>query len=454
MPLASLRPLRNRSFAALFFSGIVSNIGTWMQTVAVGALVADKTGSAGRTALVAVAAFLPIGLFSPIGGALADRVDRKKFLMISNLVEAGMATGLMVLSLSGNATPNRVTLLVLVEGCVASLRLPFYQALLPDLVPKEDLLAAASLGSASYNMGRVGGPVLAGAVIAATHSYSWAFGVNAISFFAVIFALMIIVVPANPPVTDHARIFARIREGAVAAKAEPGCWAAIQIISINSFLIAPFIALIPSRAHELSGGGKVATAGVTSALTTAQGVGAVIGALFIASIAERFGRRAALTLYLVTTPLMAIAYGLADTTVMAVLALVGLGASYIGILSGLNTVVQLRAPTEFRGRILSLYFVALGVIYPIGALVQGPVADRFGLRQTTIVTALLMLAALSMLGLLRPHTFRILGESPTAGPPPTAREPAAEMPAAVAGPGAGGPDQAPSLQPDGDPPVE
>lgn len=430
MPFASLRPLRHRSFAALFVAGIVSNIGTWMQTVAVGALVADKTGSAGRTALVAVAAFLPIGLFSPIGGALADRVDRKRFLMVSNLVEAGMATGLMALAISGNATPNLVTLLVLVEGCVASLRLPFYQSIVPDLVPRDDLLAAASLGSASYNMGRVGGPVLAGAVIAATHSYSWAFGINALSFFAVIFALAVIVIPPNPPVTDEARILARIVEGARAAKAEPGCWAAIQIIAVNSLLIAPFIALIPSRAHELSGGGVAATAKVTSALTTAQGIGAVIGALLIASMAERFGRRAAMTMYLVATPVMTALYGLADTTFLAVVAMVALGASYIGILSGLNTVVQLRAPSEYRGRVLSLYFVALGVIYPIGALVQGPIADRIGLRQTTVGAAALMLVALGLLGLARPHTFRVLGESPP--DVSHARATAAETPNTVA----------------------
>lgn len=438
MALSSLRPLRNRSFAAFFFAGVVSNIGTWMQTVAVGALVAERTGSAALTGLVAVAAFLPIGLFSPIGGALADRIDRVRFMIIANLLEVGIAGLLTVLAVMGEATPWRVTGLVLIEGCIASLRLPFYQALLPDLVSRDDLLAAASLGSASYNMGRVVGPALGAAVVAATGSYAWAFGINALSFFAVIWALFVIRVPARTVVDDGSSVLGRIRAGARAARDEPGCWAAIRLIAITAFLASPFIALVPIRAHELSGGGKTATATLTGALTTAQGIGAVLGALAIAPLADRLGRRRLLTSYLVISPLLIIVYGLQETAIGAVISLVAVGAAYIGILSGLSTVVQLRAPADFRGRILSLYFVSLGVIYPIGVLIQGPVADRLGLQETTIGTSLLLLAFLGVLGLARPEVFRVL-DAPEAEPlPAPARESAAEVtrasqPAAGAG---------------------
>jgi MFS family permease len=146
----------------------VSNVGTWMQTVAVGALVTERTGRASWTALVAVAAFLPIGVLSPVGGALADRLDRRRCLVAGNLVEAGLATVLAALSATGRASPGAVTAVVFANGCVSALVLPFQQALVPDLVEREDVLAASSLGLTTYNMGRVVGPALAGALIAAS----------------------------------------------------------------------------------------------------------------------------------------------------------------------------------------------------------------------------------------------------------------------------------------------
>src|SRR5687767_10298541 len=138
-----------------------------MQTVAVGALVTERTGQARWTALVAVAAFLPMGLLAPIGGAMADRLDRRRWLITGNVIGAALATVLALLSATGNASPGAVTFVVLLHGCSFALMLPFYQAMIPDLVPREELLAAASLGSAQYNLGRVVGPALAAVVIAA-----------------------------------------------------------------------------------------------------------------------------------------------------------------------------------------------------------------------------------------------------------------------------------------------
>ena len=170
---------------------MVSNAGSWMQTVAVGAFVTSRTGKASWAGLAAAAAFLPIGLLAPIGGALADRIDRRRFIMVANLGEALMATVLVLLVVTERATPTSVTAVVFLAGCMGAIRLPFYQALTPDLVPREELLAAASLGSAQYNLGRVVGPTLAGAVIA-VWGYEWAFAINAASFFAVIAAMALV----------------------------------------------------------------------------------------------------------------------------------------------------------------------------------------------------------------------------------------------------------------------
>lgn len=391
-----------------------------MQTVAVGALVTARTGQASWTALVAVAAFLPIGLLAPVGGALADRLDRRRWLAIANLVEAGLATLLTVLSATGRASPAVVTLVVLANGCVTALAFPFYQAIIPDLVAPDELLAASSLGMAQYNLGRVVGPALAGVLIAST-SFTAAFAVNAASFLAVVIALAIIKVPDVPASGDDAGMWERIRAGARAARDEPGCRSAIGLIAVAALLVSPFIALVPAKAHLVSSGGDKATAGATAALTTAQGAGAVVGALMIAGLAARFGRRRLLVFYLLATPAALCVYAATPSVATAVAALAVVGALYIGILSGLSTVVLVRAPAQFRARVLSLYFVALGTIYPLGALVQGAVADQVGLGWATAGGASVLVAVVLGIATIRPDFLEVLDDPPpTVTPPPAA----------------------------------
>ena len=208
---ASLRPLRHRDYALVWSAGFVSNTGSWMQTVAVGAYVASQTGQAAWAGLAAVAAFLPQGILSPIGGALADRLDRRRFLIVASVLEAAVAATLALLVVRDQATPGLVTAIVLVGGCLVAMRLPFNQALLPDLVEREDLLAAASLSSAQWNLGRVIGPTLAAGAIA-LWGYEWAFMFNAGSFLAVIVAMALVRVRHDPKPADG-HIWRRIAEG-------------------------------------------------------------------------------------------------------------------------------------------------------------------------------------------------------------------------------------------------
>ena len=231
---SSFRPLRHRDFALLWSSSLVSNIGTWMQTVAVGALVTAQTGKAGWTALVAVAAFLPLGLLSPVGGAIADRTDRRRWLLVGNLVETALAGGLAVLSATGRASPGVVTFVVFLGGCMAALLLPVQQALVPDLVPRDEVLAASSLGMAQYNLGRVVGPALA-AVVVSVGSFSLAFAVNAASFLAVVAAVLVLRVPPREPPAPE-RLGRAISDGARVAWREPACRSAIVLISLAAFL--------------------------------------------------------------------------------------------------------------------------------------------------------------------------------------------------------------------------
>ncbi len=425
---ASFRALRHRNFALFFWANLVSNVGTWMQTVAVGALVTARTGKASWAALVAVAVFLPVGLLSPIGGALADRLDRRRWLAVGNLLEAALAVVLVVLSATGRASPAAVTFVVFLAGCVLALLIPFQQAMVPDLVPEEDVLGAAALGSAQYNLGRVLGPALA-AVVIAVSSYTWTFALNAVSFFAVVAALMAMRLgrQATPEAEATAGIWSQIHGGIKAARAEPGCRAAIGLIALSAFLAAPFIALIPAKALLLAGdGGDKATGAVTGALTTAQGVGAVVGALLLAPLAERFGRHKVVVFDLMAAPLALCLYAVSPSVITAVLALGLVGATYIGILAGLNTVVQLRAPTEYRARVLGLYLMALGVIYPLGALAQGAVADVSTLAAATIGAAVIMIVAVGALAIFSPATLGVLGD--TAAEPAVAESSTATTP--------------------------
>lgn len=420
--MSSLRPFRHRSFAIIFGAGVVSTIGTWMQTVAVGSLVAATTGSAAWAGLAAAATFLPIGLLSPVGGALADRIDRRRFLIGSNLVDAALATFLAWLAATGRASPIVVTLVTFGEGCVSALRIPFYQAMLPDLVPKDDLLPAVSLNSTQYNLGRIVGPGLAGVVIA-TWSFTAAFAINAVSFFGVIIALLFIRLAPLPPRPD-ARLLADIRAGARAAWREPGCRSAIALIGAAALLVAPFIALIPAVASNLVGdvgsadATRKAVASLTGTLTAAQGAGAVVGALLLTPIADRFGRRRTMQASLFVVPFALGAYAAAPSRLVAAVTLAVLGAVYITILSGLSAVVQLRAPEEYRGRILSLYVLALGGVYPIGAILQGVIADQVGLAETMAGGALMFLVLMVVLRSTTPLLLATLGPEDTADAPP------------------------------------
>ena len=407
MPSA-LRPLRSRNFALVWTAALISNIGSWMQTVAVGILVTEATGQAGWTGLVAAAAFLPIGLLGPVGGAMADRHDRRRWLLGTTVGETVLAALLAVLAGTGNASPGVVTAVVFAGGAMASLGFPAYQAMLPDLVDKDDLLGAISLGSAQFNLGRIVGPALAGLVVT-LGSYTWAFAVNAASFGAVVLALVAVRLPPARGDGGEASLWERIKVGARAAWDEPGCRSAISLIGTAALLLSPFIALIPFYAQELLGG----DGGDTSILVTAQGVGAVAGALAQAPLADRYGRRNFLVANLVGVPLALILYALMPSIWPAAGALALVGFTYIGILSGLNTVVQLRAPDWARARVLSFWMLALGTIYPLGAVVQGAIADRTSLRAVTAGGAVLMLAVLAGLAVRRPHVLAALDDPAT-----------------------------------------
>jgi MFS family permease len=370
-------------------------------------------------------------VLSPVGGAIADRVDRRRLLLWTTIGETVFASLLAVLVATGHATPLGVTAMVFGAGCMTALGFPAYQAILPDLVDREDLLGASSLTMVQYNLGRVVGPALAGVVLVAG-SYTWAFALNAVSYGAVVVALLMVRLPPPSPSDEPPGLWSRIAAGFRGAQAEPGCRTAILTIAVAALLLSPFIALIPAVALKLFDEKESGT----SVLITAQGIGAVAGALALASLALRYGRRRVLIVNLLVLPVLLMAYAASPSLPAAAVALAAVGASYVTLLSSLGTVVQLRAPAVLRARILSLYMVALGTVYPLGAVLQGAVGDRLGLRAVTAGSAAVFLMVVVAAGLARPDLARSLDDpapDPSIDPGDERQAPGAQPAAPPAG---------------------
>ncbi len=393
----ALSPLRNRSFAVYWTGAFISNIGTWMETVALGYYVADRTGKGVWVAIIAAAAFVPTGLIGPIGGALADRWDRRKILIYGNVVEAILAALLASLVASHHLVPAAAAVIVFGAGCASALAFPAFSSMVPDLVPPEDLVRAISLNSAQWNLGRIVGPTMAGIVISAWGS-AWAFWINAISFGAVLIALSMIRVPPRVT-TSTGPVLAAVRQGLRFTQAEPGLRAVTRLMALGTFFAAPFIALLPDMGKKVLRG----NAHTVSWLVTAQGVGAVIAALNMGRLAARYGSRRVLQRSLALLPVALMLYAVAPNLPLVCLALVPLGGLYLASLNCYSSIAQTRAPAHFRGRVLAINIFILGVFYPVSSLIQGALADVIGLRWATASYAIALAAALVAIRMVKPN---------------------------------------------------
>jgi MFS family permease len=393
----SFAPFRHRDFALFWSGAFVSNIGTWMETVAFGVYVTSRTGQAVWPGLVAAAAFAPTAFLGPVGGAVADRMPRKVVLLVTTSVQtffAGLITTLMVI---GSPAPIVVVLVAFGSGCAAAMGFPAYQAMIPDLVPVDELASAIALGSAQWNLGRVIGPLLAGVAIS-LGGIPWALGANTVSFFAVIVVLLLITLPRPAADARSVKILAAIRSGFELVHADAGLRIVIQTMSLNTLLAAPFIALVPAMAIKVLHAGK----GGTSVLVTAQGIGAVAAALAIGPLGRRFGIRWIMVRSVGLVPIALLVYAVAPTLPLSAFAILVVGSLYLASLSCFTTIAQQRAPAEYRGRVLSVNNVVLGTLYPLGAALQGFLADHYGLRAVTAGSAIVMLAVLVAVRALRP----------------------------------------------------
>lgn len=387
MAIPALQVLKNRQYAAMWSVGVLSDIGTWMQSVAVAALITQVTSSAKWGAFAAASAFLALGLFQPLGGVLADRRDRRKILLAAASAQALVAVLLAVLFVLDTLTPPVMVGIVAIEGMLAALILPARTALLPDLVGRENVPEAAALGAASWNLGRTVGPAVGGIVLL-LGSYLWVFLFNAVTFAAAVVTFFFLRLP--PPVSgDGGSVIARLKAGVVGAREDSACSAVIITIAVMALLVSPFIALVPAMAQIVFEGGPSDTAH----LVTAQGVGSVLVALTLSTITKALGRNRTIKALLVLLPLSSMAFAASPTKEAAMAALFVLGFAYFGIFISTGVIIQLRAPTHLRARVISLQMTTLAVVYSIAATVQGTLADEFGVRRVLFTGGALFLCA-------------------------------------------------------------
>ncbi|MBX7068379.1 MAG: MFS transporter [Microthrixaceae bacterium] len=401
---SSFAPLRHRAYRLVWTGSLVSNVGTWMQAAALGYYTAHTTQSAAWSAVVAAGEFAPTALLGPFGGAIADRFPRRTVFLTCTVVQGLLAAALTWGMVAGEPGAPVLALFALANGCVFALGFPAFSAILPELVPSEIIGAAIGLSSAAWNLGRVVGPLL-GTILYQEFGIAWVLGINAASFLAVV--LVLVTLRLAPQPRSSAPMLAAIRQGFAYVRSQPGLRVTSQALCLNSLFIAPFIGLIPAMVEKELGGGKRAVGW----LITGQGIGAVVAGVVFGRLSGRFGVRRVMVWAIVLGSLALVGYGFSPNWPVAFAALLVCGGCYFAALASFSTVANLLAPSELRGRVLSLNQVVLGTVYAISLNVEGQLGDRLGLREVTIGGALLCLVVVVVVRIAHPGYTAVLDET-------------------------------------------
>jgi MFS family permease len=371
----TLRPFAHRDFALFWSGALVSNTGTWLQNVALAWLVLQLTNSAFWVSMVTFTQFIPTLLFGLFGGLMADRLDRRRVLLVTQTLAMGFAAALAIVTWTGHASVATLLPIIGAAGIAMAFNAPSFQAIIPDLIPRRLILDAVSLNSTQFSVARVVGPAIGGLILA-THGAGWAFGVNALTFLAVIAALFAIRTEKHDPPTSSG---ARALFGGVRAVSQSPAIAWLLIATaIASVFGAPVIALLSVMARDELGLG----AGGYGGLFAMFSVGAVVGAMATGAIVRRFGLRLSTGTGLGALALLIAGFGASKNLVASSVLLVGIGAVYTMAVSATNSGLQTAVPARKRGRVMSLYMMAWGGLFPVGALIAGIVASHIRAPKT------------------------------------------------------------------------
>jgi len=375
-----------RDFRVLWFGAFTSTIGTWMQKVAQNWLVLTITGSSSAffLGLDSFLGELPILLLTLVGGVVADRYDRKRLLLSSQYIQMTAAFTLAALVYWDVVRIWHVLTLSVITGLAQAFGGPAYQSLLPSLVGKNDVPNAIAFNSIQFNLARVIGPLLAGAALAAFGMVA-CFGLNGLSFLAVIAAILMLHIRHTPP-TAKTRMHHELKTGFVYARAHPALLSLAVLGFSATFLGGPLLTFLPLFAHNVFHGGVTQY----THLMSFAGAGAVTGALVVAWLGKfRHMGRTLLILQVVFGILIALFAVTRIFWINAVL-LFGCASCMVMVFAMLSSLVQLNAPNEMRGRVMSIYMVAFRGGSPLGGLVGGWMATLAGAPSVLIVNGVLL----------------------------------------------------------------
>ena len=382
--------LTYRDFRVLWTGAFTSSIGTWMQKVAQNWLVLTIAGpsSAFFLGLDSFLGEAPILLFTLVGGVVADRRDRRHLLLMSQYVQMTTAFTLAALVYWDLVQIWQVLTLSVITGVAQAFGGPAHQSLVPSLVDKEHLPNAIALNSIQFNLARVIGPLIAGAALGA-FGMAACFGLNGLSFLAVIVALLSLHIKHTPS-GSRTRMHEELRGGLSYVKHQPGLIGLTVLAFVTTYLATPLLTFLPLFAQNVFGGGV----GQYTRLMACAGAGAVSGALIVAWLGKfKWMGTTALVLQFALGTLIVL-FALTRLIWINGILLFAAGVCMVMVFALLSSLVQLIAPNEMRGRVMSIYMVAFRGGMPLGSLAGGYVATLTSAQTVlTMNGVLLSLAA-------------------------------------------------------------
>lgn len=378
----------HRNFRLFWFGQTLSLVGTWMQQMAQGWLALQLSNNAFLVGLVGSVGSLPIVLFSLYAGVVADRADKLRIVVIMQSLLLLEAALLWWFTWSDSITIGWLLLLAAGNGMFSAFEIPARQSLIVELVGRDDLPSAIALNSSGFNLARIIGPSLAAAIIA-TAGLSWCFGVNALSYLAVLVGLLMIRLPQwTPEGAVDTSSLAGLLEGLRYMRRTPEVWALMRLVTVFSICGIPYLTLMPVVVRDRLGLG----ASGYGVLLACVGAGGLAGALFLAAAGTRIRRGCLLEYSAYAFAVLLVAFAFTTSPLVAGVLLLMTGFAMILNNALANALLQSLVHDAFRGRLMAAYsLVVVGLSQVIGAFAAGAVARAVGVQWAIAGGAAIML---------------------------------------------------------------